>query len=387
MSKTVYFLGAGFSADAGGPIQNQIIQFIFKDDFTIKFQDKPEIVKARKKFISFIDNTLAIEEDLRNQIALEDVFTPIDRALSSGKSFKKFDIKELADLRQQFHLLMGAAIKYGVDFQNKDRNYIESFARYIDSIAKRRVDDIEKDSIAIITTNWDLLLDNELNTLVRMFSVVESENEHPKLAVVDYCCYISSLDKDDHFIKPGLLALGKNGYNIKYLKLHGSMNWLHCPNCQRMYVKFDEKTMLMSTVYHCGHCRKNYKISSTDNAIKLKSNLLLPTFAKDYSNIQIQLIWQNAGIELSEASKVVFIGYSLPQADFEIRQLLSRCIPNHTEVEVVCYPYKNGIEKNELEKDQERSWYKAFFGKRIKEDESVIFETVPDYLSLLNTDN
>lgn len=385
MSKTVYFLGAGFSADAGGPIQNQIIQFIFKEDFTFKFQDKPEIVKARKEFISFIDNTLEIEEDLRDQIALEDVFTPIDRALSSGKSFKKFDIKELADLRQQFHLLMGAAIKYGVDFQNKDRNYIEIFARYIDSIAKRRVDNIGNDSIAIITTNWDLLLDNELNRLVRMFSVVESQSEHPKLAVVDYCCYISSLDKDDHFIKPGLLALGRNGYNIKYLKLHGSMNWLHCPNCQRMYVKFDEKTMLMSSVNHCGHCRKNYKISSTDNAIKLKSNLLLPTFAKDYSNIQIQLIWQNAGIELSEASKVVFIGYSLPQADFEIRQLLSRCIPNHTEVEVVCYPYKNGIEKNEVEKEEERNWYKAFFGKRIKGDESVIFKTVPEYISLLNS--
>ena len=36
MNKTVYFLGAGFSADAGGPIQNQIIQFILDDKFIEK---------------------------------------------------------------------------------------------------------------------------------------------------------------------------------------------------------------------------------------------------------------------------------------------------------------------------------------------------------------
>lgn len=29
MNKTVFFLGAGFSKDAGGPIQNQIIETIF----------------------------------------------------------------------------------------------------------------------------------------------------------------------------------------------------------------------------------------------------------------------------------------------------------------------------------------------------------------------
>ena len=100
------------------------------------------------------------------------------------------------------------------------------------------------------------------------------------------------------------------------------------------------------------------------------------------SNIQIQLVWQNAGIELSEASKVVFVGYSLPQADFEIRQLLSRCIPNHAEVEVVLFP---GKDRSKTIKDfeYEINNYKTFFGSRIKGDESFILKTVPDYVSLL----
>ena len=160
------------------------------------------------------------------------------------------------------------------------------------------------------------------------------------------------------------------------------MNWLHCPSCQRMFVKYGVKTMLNDPKY-CKHCRINYNYKDPiEPSIELKSNLMLPTFLKDLSNIQIQLVWQNAGIELSEATKVVFIGYSLPQADFEIRQLLSRCIPNHAEVEVVLFPGANNSKTPEnLEK--EKDGYRTFFGSRIKSDASFIVKTVPDYVATL----
>jgi len=380
MNKTVYFLGAGFSADAGGPIQNQIIQFILDDKFIEKFQNKPEVIKARKSFIKFIEKTLSIDKKLWDNIALEDIFTPIDRALSTGKSFKNFGTNELIKLREEFHLLMGSAIKFGVDNEN-NKDYINEFAKYINTIAQKRLEN-GLDEISVITTNWDILLDNSLEDLTRRYSIINED----KLAVVDYCCYISSLEKNDEYIKPGLLALGKGGYNIKYLKLHGSMNWLHCPNCQRMYVKFGEKTILQNK-QHCRHCMVNYKFSENESSIELRGNLLLPTFIKDLSNIQIQLIWQNAGIELSEASKVVFIGYSLPQADFEIRQLLSRCIPNHTEIEVVLYPFNKDIPKSQKQKEDEILPWKTFFGKRIKNDDSFIFKTVPEYVESLKKQN
>lgn len=90
-----------------------------------------------------------------------------------------------------------------------------------------------------------------------------------------------TLKDGDEFIKPGLLALSRNGYNIKYLKLHGSVNWLHCPSCQRMFIKYDIKTMLSSTDYNCSHCKRNYQIENS-SSVKLNSNLLLPTFIKDY---------------------------------------------------------------------------------------------------------
>lgn len=187
MNKTVYFLGAGFSADAGGPIQNQIIQFILNDHFDVKFHDREDILEAKEEFVSFIEETLQIEKDLSDSIALEDIFTPIDRSLSNGKSFKNFDVKELSVKRQKFHLLMGAAIKYGVDFRGKNKDYIDTFAKYIDDVARLRLSNQEDDNIALITTNWDILLDNSLDDLVRSYSQEEERKEDKKLAVVDYC--------------------------------------------------------------------------------------------------------------------------------------------------------------------------------------------------------
>jgi len=85
----------------------------------------------------------------------------------------------------------------------------------------------------------------------------------------------------------------------------------------------------------------------------------MPTFLKNFSNPQYKIIWQNAGIELSEAQKIVFIGYSLPQADFEMRQLLSRMIRKDAVIEVVDY----GKETDEKIKATKQR-YEVFFGKR-----------------------
>lgn len=373
MDKTVYFLGAGFSKDAGGPIQNGIITTILSEEFAREPSLNGYVLTARESFINFLKDDLSISEDSFDAVALEDVFTPIDRCIAHGRSFQKYDVKSLVNLREEFHSLMGAAIKFGVDKFDHDKRYIDDFAKHLNKLALEKIGQYKVDKVAVITTNWDILLDNSLDEILRKYSVTEESAGSRKLAVVDYCCYISSLEDDD-YIKPGLLALGRGGYNVKYLKLHGSMNWLHCPGCQRMFVKFREKTIFGQEKF-CKHCKENYNEGDIE-ALKLKGNLLLPTFLKDLSNIQIQLVWQNAGIELAEASKVVFIGYSLPAADFEIRQLLSRCIPKHTKVEVVLYPNNPNME-------EEKARYKTFFGSRIKAD-SFIEMKVPDYVSGLS---
>ncbi|MCY1456218.1 hypothetical protein D9M71_734200 [compost metagenome] len=83
----------------------------------------------------------------------------------------------------------------------------------------------------------------------------------------------------------------------------------------------------------------------------------MPTYLKNLSNPQYRIIWQNAGIEISEADEIVFIGYSLPYADFEMRQLLSRMTRKDARIHVVDYlPSENRAEL--------KAHWSKFFGKR-----------------------
>ena len=96
----------------------------------------------------------------------------------------------------------------------------------------------------------------------------------------------------------------------------------------------------------CRHCGK------FDRKVDLRGSLVMPTFLKDLSNFQIKLVWQNASVELMEADRVVFVGYSLPQADFEFRQLLSRMVREGVAIDV--YLWRDaptfGEEKERYEK-------------------------------------
>ena len=161
---------------------------------------------------------------------------------------------------------------------------------------------------------------------------------------------MSSYAKSDRRIRSGLWSLGAKGYNVKLLKIHGSLNWLQCTNCQRLFTSFKEKTVVSEKVNtQCRHCEAH------DIPARLRGTLIMPTFLKDLTNFQLKLVWQNAAVEIMEASRLVFIGYSLPDADFEFRQMLSRMVHPNAEIESVLW---DG-DKVRYKEEQER--YNQFF--------------------------
>lgn len=358
--KTVYILGAGFSIDAGAPLQNNIVEEIFK-----LHSERNNIIKTEQinEFKEFLTNTLSIQEELHYKIPLEDIFTPLDRCLADNLSFRNLNVDEIKKKRELIYHLIGITLKNKLNNVNKD--YVDIFAKHLFEHCKHRKNRNYQniDSVSVISTNWDILLDNSLK------KIISNSGEN---AVVDYCCYISSHNPIDDTVKPGLEILGQGGFNIKLLKLHGSYNWLQCPRCLRVYVEFNEKIAVNQYEKKdtCRHCDKNFQ---KQNSHILTSNLIMPTFLKDFSNPQYKLIWQNAGVELAEATKVIFIGYSLPQADFEMRQLLSRMIRENAEIEVVTRGPENKQSTIEL-----TNRYKVFFGKR---NPKFYYEGVTHYIN------
>jgi len=375
-NKTVYVLGAGFSMDAGAPSQAEIVEAIL--DLKTVYGTKKKVHNWVDKFEDFLRNYLYVQGDERKYYALEDIYTPIDKSIAEGISFRGYTPSKLAELRDIFNRLIILAVRNHIEKSGKSKATIERFAEHIVTQSKVRLDDEKSDGVAVITTNWDIMLDNIVNGIVKK-EILNKKLKFP--GVVDYCCYISSLDENDHKIKPGLYAIGKGGYNVKLLKLHGSLNWLQCPKCQRIYVKFYAHWPggYVFNKKYCRHCERNYKANNESN--RLYTNLIMPTFLKNLNNVQNKLIWQNAGIELAEASKVVFLGYSLPAADFEFKQLLSRMIRSDAKIEAVLREWDDPSKTTVSGQWQTAGYrYKNFFSGR---DIHIEYEGVAKYISKL----
>lgn len=345
--KTVFILGAGFSKEANAPSQEDLVGKIFDaaNSHSSEYQDG-----YIQQFKSFLSETLFISEDLHGSVPLEDIFTPLDKCIADNISFRNLDVRGTSEMRNMIYYLIGKTME--IVLRASSKSYINKFAEFITLQASSRQNYKypDLDPVSVISTNWDILLDSSIKS--------EIENKYTCKAVVDYCCHISSYETNDDSVKPGLEILGLGGFNVKLLKLHGSLNWLQCPRCMRVYVDFINKIAISQFVnpVNCRHCDRHF---GKHNSHKLVSNLIMPTFLKNLTNPQYKLIWQNAGIELSEANKIVFIGYSLPQADFEMRQLLSRMIRNDAAIEVVDFGELTNPRIKETVKR-----YEVFFGNR-----------------------
>jgi hypothetical protein len=351
-TKTVYILGAGFSKEAKAPSQEELVAKIFaihNEDSSILGDE------AMNDFVKFLEETLHIPADRQHGIPLEDLFTPLDRCIADNISFRNLSVEELREKRELIYLLIKKTLKHLLDQTGKE--YIRTFAEYlVDESSKRSEGNYKtQDPVSVLSTNWDILLDNSINDSIHNKQID---------GVVDYCCYMSSFQEGDETIKPGLEVLSRGGFNVKLLKLHGSLNWLQCPRCQRLYVEFGDKIALYpyraGAKPGCRHCNDNFGTFASHDLV---SNLIMPTFLKDLSNPQYKIIWQNAGIELSEAGKLVFIGYSLQQADFEMRQLLSRMVDERTEIEVADFESPNDKGQNFRTLINR---YEQFFGRKVK---------------------
>ncbi|MBF0457581.1 MAG: hypothetical protein HQK99_06775 [Nitrospirae bacterium] len=58
----------------------------------------------------------------------------------------------------------------------------------------------------------------------------------------------------------------------------------------------------------------------------LKRLMVTPTFLKDINNTHLKMVWHNASLDLREAKRIFFVGYSLPLSDYEFRYMLLRAL-------------------------------------------------------------
>lgn len=204
----------------------------------------------------------------------------------------------------------------------------------------------------VISTNYDLIAD----TALMFLSQTRPTPGAPEGGLPDYRCHIST---DFYGNKPARFGV--------LLKLHGSLNWLYCRTCQRLEIGASENRLLLKVL--TGLVGPNLKKSFTPDgdpcpvcATKLRPLLIAPTHLKDYRNPHLSQVWYEAESVLREATRVVFVGYSLPEDDVEVVYLLKRSLARANPPEITVIEYDQNDPNLPMTEHSAGRRYRALFG-------------------------
>ncbi len=163
----------------------------------------------------------------------------------------------------------------------------------------------------VISLNYDIIADNSLTALGHDFP--------------DYGCDIATE-----------MYRQRVSSGTRLLKLHGSLNWLHCPACHRLDVGLSRSgrsmvkalDMLYSEEEQAGrdlHSRYTCHGSPCLTCgTYVRPVMITPTHMKDYRNPHVSRVWFLADQALRTADRAIIVGYSLPPDDVDVIYLLKR---------------------------------------------------------------
>lgn len=120
------------------------------------------------------------------------------------------------------------------------------------------------------------------------------------------------------------LETQENPGRIPLLKLHGSLNWAHCQQCDqivpwtlqrffsgRTWRIFDDRPRLL--ILAIGSKIAEFK--HDDHGVQPEPFIVPPTWNKEDYHRQLTQVWSRAATELGKATDIFIIGYSYPGSD------------------------------------------------------------------------
>ena len=241
-----------------------------------------------------------LKEDIRKRLVeedpkvdLEDIFTLFDKSFRENENWHSLTYVELDKLRHSILRLF--TYYFGLRIQEFDKSKTTAYDGFVEFCKAH--------SASIITTNWDTVVETVFSKKGIGFSTQEE-----------------SYQGED---------------NVDVIKLHGSINWMKCNACGR-YLKIENKELYDcllndSKTESCKLCNS----TAEGDQIILQPEIITPTMLKTLNSKLYREIWSLASERLAKAEEIIFVGYSLPLADFEIRYLLKKNISTNAKIKVV----------------------------------------------------
>jgi len=303
--KTVYILGAGTSFHTGAPL---LRDFLVTARFLL--ESKPDLVykDSFHRVFEWINQLRGaayyIDLDLDN---IEHLFSIAEMKKQLGES----DGDEIySDLRYVIlETLDTCQVEWRGDYYQPDPtylNFIEKLSELNESREKINLN-TQFDQDTVITFNYDVML--------------------------DYAFYSRSIETDY-----GLEEIQSSPNSFKVLKLHGSLNWGRCKECDGEIQivtptpttgegitsshplmqdgtkkPFQMVTRVMKET-PCNKCKKKNV---------LEPEIIPPTWSKYVTKTPLPPVWRTAVREIQTAFQIVVIGYSMPLTDTFFQYLLT----------------------------------------------------------------
>jgi len=338
--KLALILGSGFSKEAGLPTTNDIPNMFLN---TPKKEKEPQNLptgvgdEISRILKDFWKEVFAYDGKSTPSPSIEDHFTLLDLAANSGHHLGKiYSPKKLRAIRRM-------SIHRIFSIVTADRQESECIHNLLEELNKK----YKNSDLSIVTLNWDIVIEKHLN----------------KLKIEFYYPF-------ETFDILNATRLPHEG--ISLTKMHGSTNWVYCDSCRRIFtgkitstalkldaflepddfkaLEVDEK--IIDSIINNHKVRRDCKSCGNIFAGRVATF----SYRKAFSISQFQTLWERAHAALREADKWLFIGYSMPEADFEFKHLLKSAQLARKEL-------KNWSATVILKDDPEAAKrYKSFFG-------------------------
>jgi hypothetical protein len=388
--ETIFIIGAGFSRHAGLPVTTGFTSAI------LEARDRhPGPSRIAVDFLShFISAAFH-----RSKVAgarwwpeLEDLLTCVDLSANSGHYLGTGF--PAADLRTVRRVILASTIrmlnsKYDEGRRKKGRSEWQMLERFFASIDPGRV--------GFINMNWDTVVERQL-LISHSSASIEYGCDAQKAGIPD----LPNLD--DYSNERKYLKKLREGLTITLdhrrpnedslvtplVKIHGSANWLYCDNCRRLFwVPPDQSNWVADQLIterdlSCieRHLRRKrdfkpvieklrqrprVKCFCSDN-VDLSTRIATFSYRKSLDFSMFQKSWFEAEQLLMDAERWIFIGYSLPPADYEFKYLLKRtqlCRSKSPQFIVVSGGGRSAVART-------RENYQRFFGNRIRKSDFFV---------------
>lgn len=349
MSRYVVFLGAGASAAEGAPLQRDLLTSYYSEH-----RDRAALREFALQVIEFFRLVFAI--DVLNQEAttsvptFEEALGLIDLATIRGEELRGIPLNgpdgalTLSSVRRGLVLLMADAIRGKVPAQPVVHSELVRNLRAGDRLTKT----------VFVTTNYDTLLDDALE------DEALAEADRGPGSIVDYGF--------GELQQRGRIP-GRETRSFALYKIHGSLNWLHCPVCTDLHVTHgaDIVALLLddpprAKCTQCGTMREPV--------------IVPPTLYKSLSNVYLAVVWNRTARALRDCVDLVFCGYSLADADMHVKYLVkSGQLNRSSATDPLRITIVNSYAaKPELDSQQELERYARLFGPDAVSDSRLSFD-------------